>query len=285
MLIRNISDTALLAAVYRARENEHPNALFRDPFARRLAGERGQEIAKSLAFSEKNAWSWFTRTYVFDQFIAKCLEEGCDTVINLAAGLDARPYRLTLPAGLKWIEVDLPEITDYKEELLRDEKPSCLLERVRLDLSNVNGRRELFQRIAKESKKALIISEGLVLYLSPEEVGLLATDLAAHEQFRHWLLDITSPALLKMLIKKMGKAFDEASAPFKFAPADGPEFFSKFGWKPAAVRSLWHTAGALKRLPRMMSFFYPLQKSEAFRPNRPWGGACLLEKQNQNRKQ
>jgi methyltransferase (TIGR00027 family) len=285
MLIRNISDTALLAAVYRARENEHPNALFRDPFARRLAGERGQEIAKSLAFSEKNAWSWFTRTYVFDQFIARCLEEGCDTVINLAAGLDARPYRLALPAGLKWIEVDLPEITDYKEELLRDEKPSCLLERVRLDLSDADGRRELFQRLAKQSRQALIISEGLVLYLSLDEVGLLATDLAAHEEFRYWLLDITSPALLKMLIKKMGKAFDEASAPFRFAPADGPEFFSKFGWKPVAVRSLWHTAGALKRLPRLMSFFYHLQKSEAFQPNRPWGGACLLERQNQNREQ
>ena len=73
MLIRNISDTALLAAVYPARETEHPEALFRDPFARRLAGERGEKIAKSLAFSEKNAWSWFTRTYVFDQFISSCL--------------------------------------------------------------------------------------------------------------------------------------------------------------------------------------------------------------------
>ena len=283
MLIRNISDTALLAAVYRARENERPNALFRDPFARRLAGERGQEIAQSLAFSEKNAWSWFTRTYLFDQFITRCLQEGCDAVINLAAGLDARPYRLALPASLKWIEVDLPEITDYKEELLRDEKPSCALERVRLDLADVNGRRALFQRIAKESHKALIISEGLVLYLSSDEVGLLATDLAAHEEFHYWLLDITSPALLKMLRNKMGKAFDEAAAPFKFAPDDGPEFFTKFGWKPVAVRSLWHAAGALKRLPRLMSFFYPLQKSEAFRPNRPWGGACLLERQSQNR--
>ena len=280
MLIRNISDTALLAAVYRARENEHPEALFHDPFAHRLAGERGQEIAKSLAFSEKNAWSWFTRTYLFDQFIAKCLQEGCDTVINLAAGLDARPYRLALPASLKWIEVDLPEITDYKEELLRDEKPSCALERVHLDLSDVSGRRELFQLIANQSRQALIISEGLVIYLSAEEVGLLATDLAAHEQFRYWLLDLTSPALLKMLQKKMGKAFDEAAAPFKFAPAGGPEFFSKFGWKPVAVRSLWHTAGELKRLPRMMSFFYHLQKSETFKPNRPWGGACLLERQD-----
>src|SRR5882672_10901745 len=126
MLIRNITDTALLAAVYRARETERADALFSDPLARRLAGERGEQIAKSLLFSEKHAWSWFARTYLFDQFITQCLREGCDLVVNLAAGLDARPYRLALPASLKWIEVDLPDITDYKEEILRDEKPSCV---------------------------------------------------------------------------------------------------------------------------------------------------------------
>lgn len=46
--IRNISDTALLAAVYRARETERQDALCRDPFARRLAGKRGYQIADSI---------------------------------------------------------------------------------------------------------------------------------------------------------------------------------------------------------------------------------------------
>lgn len=41
--IRNISDTARWAAMYRALETERPNPLFRDPFARKLAGERGQQ--------------------------------------------------------------------------------------------------------------------------------------------------------------------------------------------------------------------------------------------------
>lgn len=282
MLIRNISDTALLAAVYRARETERKDALFRDPFAGRLAGERGEQIAKSLAFSEKHAWSWFTRTYVFDQFIANCLAAGCDMVVNLAAGLDARPYRMALPARLKWIEVDLPDITDYKEEILRDEKPSCALERVRLDLADVKGRRELFQRLGSAAHKALIMSEGLVLYLAEEEVGSLATDLAAHEPFHYWLLDLASPALVRLMQKKMGKSFVEADAQFKFAPTDGPEFFSKFGWTPTESRSMFHTAGRLKRLPLLMSFFYHLQKSEDFQEKRPWSGACLLERQNQN---
>jgi methyltransferase (TIGR00027 family) len=277
MLIRNISDTALLAAVYRARETERADSGFSDPFARRLAGERGEQIAKSLAFSEKNAWAWFTRTYVFDQFITECVQEGCDMVINLAAGLDARPYRFALPANLKWIEVDLPEIINYKEELLRDEKPSCKLERVRLDLSNVESRRQLFRRLAADARKALIVSEGLIIYLAADEVGSLATDLAAPETFRYWLFDLTSPPLLRMLQKKMGKPLAAAAAPLKFAAAEGPEFFRKFGWQPARVRSMFHAAGELKRLPLIMSFFYHLQKSQDFRPKRPWSGACLLE--------
>ncbi len=67
-LIRNISDTALLAAIYRARETERPDALFRDPLAHRLAGNRGDQIADSIPFSDRNAWAWVTRTYLFDQF-------------------------------------------------------------------------------------------------------------------------------------------------------------------------------------------------------------------------
>ena len=68
-LVRNISDTALLAAIYRARETERPDAVFRDPLARRLAGERGDQIAKSMPFSERATWAWITRTHAYDEFI------------------------------------------------------------------------------------------------------------------------------------------------------------------------------------------------------------------------
>jgi O-methyltransferase involved in polyketide biosynthesis len=44
--IRNISDTARWVAVYRARENERPDAVFRDPFARRLAGNFPNETSR-----------------------------------------------------------------------------------------------------------------------------------------------------------------------------------------------------------------------------------------------
>jgi methyltransferase (TIGR00027 family) len=109
-IVRNISDTARWVAVYRAQENDREGGLFRDPFARRLAGERGEQIAESMRDGDRNLpdWSWTMRTYLFDQFIVAGIREGVDLVINLAAGLDARPYRMDLPESLTWIEVDLP---------------------------------------------------------------------------------------------------------------------------------------------------------------------------------
>src|SRR5690348_7898645 len=83
--LRNISDTALWAALYRARETERPDALFRDPLARRLAGERGEAIAAAMPFSDRNTWSWVTRTWLYDHLIIEQIRQGVDMVVNLAA--------------------------------------------------------------------------------------------------------------------------------------------------------------------------------------------------------
>ena len=276
-LIRNISDTARWVAVYRARETDRPDAIFRDPLARRLAGERGEQIANSMPLGRDNDWSMVTRTYLIDQFVADQVRQGVDMVVNLAAGLDSRPYRMQLPSSLHWIEVDLPEILDYKEGILRAEKPVCALERFRLDLSNVNARRELFQQLGSRAKKAVIITEGLIIYLTADEVSALAQDLTTSPSFHSWILDIASPGLLRMLQKRMAAQLNQA-APFKFAPDEGPDFFLRHGWKPVDVRSLLKNAARLKRLSFFLRLIALLPESESSRRNRPWSGVCLLSR-------
>ncbi len=277
-LIRNVSDTARWVAVYRARETERPDAHFRDPFARRLAGDRGEQIARSMPLGRDSDWSMITRTYLGDQFINEQVQQGVDMVINLAAGLDARPYRMQLPASLQWIEVDLPEILSYKEEILRDEKPLCSLERIRLDLSNGALRRELFAELGRRAKNALIITEGLLIYLNTADVAGLAKDLAVPPSFQSWILDIASPGLLRFLAKRMAKQLTDA-APFKFAPPEGPDFFIPYGWKPVEVHSYLKNAARLKRLPLLLRLFALLPETEKSRRDRPWSGMCLLKKQ------
>jgi methyltransferase (TIGR00027 family) len=267
------------AAVYRARETERADHLFSDPFARRLAGTRGEQIATSLPFSDRATWAWVMRTYLYDQFLNEQVQQGVDMVVNLAAGLDARPYRMVLPASLKWIEVDLAGILDYKEEILRAEKPVCQLERIRVDLSDVSGRRELFSQLGRRSTKTLIITEGLLIYLTPEEVGALARDLASPPSFQRWLTDVASPGLLRLLQKNMGPQLAQSGASFKFGPKEGPGFFVPYGWTPIDVRSPLKAAARLKRLSLGMRLLALLPASNGAQGSRPWSGICLLAKQ------
>ena len=276
--IRDISDTAIWAATYRARETERQDAIFRDPFAKRLIGERGDQIAAAMTSQDKHEWAWVMRTVLYDGFIEEQVGRGVDLVVNLAAGLDARPYRMPLPSSLRWVEVDLPAILDYKEEILRGEKPCCALERVPLDLSDVSARRDLFGRLGGAAKKALIITEGFLIYLTGDEVGSLAEDLAAPEGFRCWVVDIASPGLLRLIQREVGSALEEARAPLKFAPAEGPAFFTRHGWRPAAVRTPLKEAARRKRLPLLLRLFAFLPESSGPQGKRPWSGICLLEK-------
>lgn len=277
-LIRNISDTALWVAHYRADENDRTDRVFSDPFARQLAGRRGGEIAGSTRFLKGVAWPFIARTWLIDKMVTEHVELGFDTVINLAAGLDTRPYRMALPALTQWIEVDLPDILKYKEELLLNEKPRCQLERIALDLSDQSARQELWQRLGSRSRKALVITEGLLIYLKQEQVIQLAEELASQPGIQRWITDLSSPGLLEMMNKKMGAALKSAKAPFQFAPEEGPRFFEKYGWKKLEVHSMLKTARELKRLPlflRVMSYLVGGRKPSA-RSKQPWSGVCLL---------
>jgi O-methyltransferase involved in polyketide biosynthesis len=186
---------------------------------------------------------------------------------------------MALPSSLKWIEVDLAGILDYKEEILGAEKPGCQLERIRLDLSDINGRRDLFSQLGRRSAKALIITEGLLIYFTADEVGALARDLAAPPSFQRWLADVASPGLLRLLQKNMGPQLAQSGATFKFGPKEGPGFFVPYGWTPADVRSPLKTAARLKRLSFGMRLLALLPASNGAQGSRPWSGICLLARQ------
>jgi hypothetical protein len=66
--------------------------------------------------------------------------------------------------------------------------------------------------------------------------------------------------------------------PLKFAPEDGPQFFSQYGWQPLEMCSTLKTAAKLKRLTLRLRFFSLFPEDPAHMGGRPWAGACLMEK-------
>jgi methyltransferase (TIGR00027 family) len=282
MPIEHISDTARWVAVYRAMETERPDAIFRDPHARQLAGAKGEEIVNAIKRGRQMAWSMIVRTAVFDEIILERVRAGADLVVNLAAGLDARAWRLPLPPTLRWVDVDLPDILRYKTESLRDAKPACRYEAVPADLTDASARRTLFSRLGAEGRNALVITEGLLIYLTAEQVGALARDLHAVPSLRWWLIDLASPRLLEWINRRWGKSVRAGNAQFQFAPVEGTAFFRQFGWREVEFRSMMEEAHRLNREMRGMWFwrllgrFYPKKKQEEFRR---FSGSVLLERE------
>jgi methyltransferase (TIGR00027 family) len=281
-LIENISDTARWVAIFRAEESERPDAVFNDPFARGLAGEKGNQIANAIQFSRENSWSFTARTYLFDEYIKQHVDLGFDMIINLAAGLDARPYRMSLPFALKWIDIDLPGIQNEKRKVLADEKPGCELQYIPLDLGDRNARQEVFCELNTKCKKALVVAEGLMIYLSYDQAAELASDLSSQKHFHRWVFDLQSPGLLKLAQEKMGAAVKEGNAEFQFAPAEGERFFLQYGWENRESRSKLKTAAKLNRLNEQMLGFASYPEPEGPKGDFPWSGVCLFENRNKS---
>ena len=216
------------------------------------------------------------RTYLFDQFLSREIQEGATLVVNLAAGLDARPYRMELPPTLQWVEVDLPEIIAYKQEVLANEKPKCRLERVSLDLSDGPARRKLFADLNGRASKSRGRERRSSDLFHSRGSGFSCPRSCGDFHFRSWVIDLASPGQLRLMQRSTGKQLSEAGAAFKFGPAEGANFFKPHGWEPSDVQGMLKTAAQFKRAPAELLSLLPEPKGTP--GNYPWTGVCLLKK-------
>ena len=228
--IQHVSDTAVWIAMYRAQESARPDAVFKDPLAEKLAGERGKKMVASTPHSEAMAFAMVVRTVGIDRLAEKAISLGVDTVINLGAGLDTRPYRMKLPAQLRWIEVDFKETIDYKNEVLKNDQPACMLRRIAADLSNTSERKNLFSQLSKDTRNALIITEGVIGYLTNDQAKALSQDLFQISSFQYWIQDYSQGTIRKSRQSKdVSKSL--TNAPWQFDVKYPIAFFSQDGWK------------------------------------------------------
>ncbi len=234
--VENVSDTAFWVAHYRGVETKRTDALFRDPLAAVLAGEHGRRIAEAMPRPFISSWVIAVRTRIIDEFIGAAVANGIDTALNLGAGLDTRPYRMDLPATLNWIEADYPAVIGYKEGLLAREVPRFRLMRLKGDLANAAERQRVLADANAQAKKMLVLTEGVVPYLSLDDAGALADDLRKLDHAAYWIVDYFSKELLKQRERLLAGRLK--NAPFIFDPDDWFAFFERHGWRASDVRYL-----------------------------------------------
>src|ERR1017187_917495 len=164
--------TAVGVAAVRAAESERTERLFTDPLAAgfvRAAGSRhrldgaegrGRHVPGRLGHRQDS---------LPRRSRARRLRTGCRQVVILGAGLDARAFRLSWPDKLRLFEIDLPQVLEFKEQVVRAEgwRPSCERITVPVDLSE-DWSRPLGDAGFDAGRPVAWVAKGLLAYLTPE---------------------------------------------------------------------------------------------------------------------
>lgn len=184
-LASSVGSTATMVAAQRALSNRE--GLINDPYAEPLVRAVGMDFfIRALdgeidldevdpRFNVRNAAEGMAvRTRHFDTLFTNAAAAGLRQAVILAAGLDARAYRLAWPAGTTVYELDQPEVIAFKSDTL-----------AQLGAEPAADRRQIAIDLREEWPKALLdngfdptqptawIAEGLLIYLPPEAQDLL----------------------------------------------------------------------------------------------------------------
>ncbi|MGW4843280.1 class I SAM-dependent methyltransferase [Nocardia brasiliensis] len=187
----SVGSTALFAAAARALAGRRPDPLAVDPFAEiflRAAGAEWADLLDGKAADHPLLAPGFgavfqtfmaARTKYFDDYFAAASAAGVGQVVILAAGLDARAYRLPWPDGTVVYELDQPSVLEFKSQTLaaHGDEPRAERREVPIDL------REDWPKALRASgfdvtAPTAWLAEGLLLYLPAVAVDQLFEHIA-----------------------------------------------------------------------------------------------------------
>jgi methyltransferase (TIGR00027 family) len=192
----SLGATALGVAAYRAAETVQPNPLIRDDVASVLVRAVGIPGWQRLACADT---SWLdvdddrgrrvmvssreyvaARTLFFDQFCADAVASAVGQVVIMAAGLDARAFRLACLRECAVYEIDQPEVLTFKLSTLAAHhvEPIAVVEPVGVDLREDWGTALIERGFQSWAPTAWLI-EGLLPYVPSAAQWHLVSTLTA----------------------------------------------------------------------------------------------------------
>lgn len=238
-----IATTGLYTAMLRARESARPDRLFSDTFAEALAGSQGNDVLAWMEASSPGASQNPVvpiRTRFFDDTLERILaESGVDQLVILAAGLDTRAFRLSLPPDLTLFELDQPEVLGLKAARLTQltAVPRCRRVPIPANLTS-DWSAALLDGGFDRQRPVVWLVEGLLQYLIEAQVHHVLGTLSELAAAGSWLLTdfighsfLTSPQLAGFLAMMAANG-----SPFHFGTDDPEGLIGEYGWRPQVTR-------------------------------------------------
>ncbi|MEV0280392.1 SAM-dependent methyltransferase [Streptomyces sp. NPDC050610] len=229
-----VSHTSQWTAAARALETERDDALFRDDLARPLASETGFDLLKKYGGGGLADFVSIRTKYLDDAIATHVRDGGIRQVVLIAAGMDARAFRLTWPTDAVVYEVDHSALFEVKERRLAevDAKPSVDRRVVGADLTKP-WLSSLYEAGFDPEKPTLWVAEALLFFLTDDQVRSLLDLLAeGSAPGSHVALDVLSESLLKNIGTQLFLGALKADGiPWLFGTDDPEGYFALSGWQ------------------------------------------------------
>lgn len=242
-----VAATGLLAAAVRAEESARHERLFTDAFAERLAGDDGRQLlADFVAATGQAPAEIIIRTRFFDEALLAAQDGGVSQVVIVAAGMDARAYRLAWHAGTTVYEVDQPQVIAAKDERLDGARPRCRRVAVGVDLAD-DWPKALRSNGFDPSVRTAWLVEGLLQYIDASAVDTLFARIDALSAPGSVVLyNVVGKALLESPILQSTREFMRGlGAPWVFGTDASAALVEDRGWTAvvtdiAEIGNRWH---------------------------------------------
>jgi methyltransferase (TIGR00027 family) len=191
------------------------------------------------------------RSRFIDELLLEALaSEKIATVLSLGCGLDTRPWRLDVPPDLRWIEADFADMLDYKNALMSAETPRCRREFIAADANDAAQRRNIYMAVGPAP--ALMITEGLLMYLPAATVEALAAEAQRTSGVAHWISDIMTTAFMKAINMDTPQSVRNMQAADSLTGEQILASIRSHGWRTPTHRSYITDMGfAMQRIQRM----------------------------------
>jgi methyltransferase (TIGR00027 family) len=239
-----LGQTSRWLAAVRASESERLDRLFNDPLAVALAGPEGYGWLNRMKLAQ--LWSGprlyvVIRTRFFDDFLLRrSWSAEARQIVILAAGMDARAFRLDWPTHTRLYELDRPEIFAAKEPIVTRSGAQATCERhaIGVDLKRPSWSQALLNAGYEPQKQSAWLIEGLLFYMTEASVHALLEDAAALTASESWLgTDLVNRDLLRSpTMWPLLAAFARRGVAGRFGSNDPEALFAKRGWKAVVTQ-------------------------------------------------
>ncbi|OBH64454.1 SAM-dependent methyltransferase [Mycobacterium sp. E2479] len=224
-LASSVGATATMVAAARALASKATNPIINDPFAAPLVRAVGLDFFRRLVDGEVTepegregrvkdlgleTDSMAVRTRFFDDFFLNAARDGVRQAVILAAGLDARAYRLSWPPGSVVYEVDQPAVIEFKSTTMSSLAAAPTAERrtVSVDL------RDDWPAALRDSgfdvtQPTSWSAEGLLMYLPPDAQDRLFDNITSISAPGSMLATEYHPATPGTTMSQRAQAFND----------------------------------------------------------------------------